>query len=314
MNHDPINAEQSGAHNSSCEPTALHARDRQDQSTASRSMEMPIETYIPLLNDIVAEPSIYRPTLACTGHNESSADDQLARTNKYKTLSERDLERAEAANDTPEVEPPTTDDTVSMLMLDECLIDDDLEIDFDEDTGFENSLRKLERELDSEDAKKLQYQTILPDLDKLNNELGVDPLPFESSTTAAAPIAATMSLHSPVTPQSTPDLSAGGAAANKPGTGEVTPEPPRESSAIGEQTFSLQVSGIALSGSTIFSALPNPLSLASTSDTNLPPCLSDAELEIAVDEALAQALPALKRAVLQKLAPLLCKDSATKPV
>ncbi len=273
MNNDPISGEQVDAHRSTPSPTALHVPKLGNQSLAEGPGQTSSEEDIPVLNDIVAEPAIYRPVLASTHHEEPSADDELARTNKYKTLSERDLERAEAANDTAVAEPPAADAKVQMLMLDECLIDDDLEIDFDDDNAFEDSLSKLEQELDTKGETNQKCQAILPDLDKLNAELGVDPLPPE--------------------PESA-----------DPATGAIV--------ALAPVTAPLQPSPFAISASTVFTTPDTPFCFAAPDAEPPNQFPSGAELEAAVNEALAQALPALQQAVLQTLVPLLGKDSPQK--
>jgi hypothetical protein len=90
---------------------------------------------IPILDDVVSDRAA-----------ESSADAQLSLTNKYKTLSERDLENAMAASvaEAAEFEPPLAarpEEQDLMLQLDELLIDDelfDLDMAFDLDDSLEN--------------------------------------------------------------------------------------------------------------------------------------------------------------------------------
>lgn len=244
---------------------------------------------IPLLDDIVSESPVYRPILPCEDHLEPSADDQLARTNKYKTLTESDLERAEPANDTDLVAPRVNANPVSMLMLDECLIDDDLDINFDEDTSFEESLCRLEQELQGEGTSIQQHQTILPDLDRLNAELGVDPLP------------STAVIYQPAAADSTK------------GTGSVTAAGAGDLPTPLDHSSSLELSTFGLSTSTKIEIPGDKLQIKSASTQ--PPLAfpTAADLGMAVDAALAQALPVLKQAVLQQLEPWLCNDSAEKP-
>ena len=265
-------------------------------STATYQPVTLADKEIPLLDDIVSEPAIYQPAPGCANHPESSADDQLARTNKYKTLTESDLERAEAANDTSLVDPRATANQVSMLMLDECLIDDDLDINFDEDTSFEESLQRLEQELKSEGPVIQQYKTILPDLDRLNTELGVDPLPL--TTTSPGPA---NQLQPPV-----PD-----ASSDEKETVRST-DAARATTLI-DHSASIQIPSFTLSTSTFIDVPCDPLRAAPVAAVPEVEFPSEASLGMAIDAALAQALPALKQAVLQQLAPWLCSDSAEKP-
>jgi hypothetical protein len=249
------------------------------------------ENEIPLLDDIVSEPAEYQSAPGCANHPESSADDQLARTNKYKTLTESDLERAEAANDTCLANARATASQVSMLMLDECLIDDDLDINFDEDTSFEDSLHRLEQELENEGPAIQQYQTILPDLDRLNTELGVDPLPL--ATTSPGPAD---QLQPPV-----PDASSDAKETVR------STDAARVTTLI-DHSASIQIPTFTLSTSTFIDAPCDKLRTESVAAAPRVEFPTEACLAMAIDAALAQALPALKQAVLEQLAPWLGSD------
>ncbi len=292
MNYDQRSNKHIGNPIATHEPTAASDRTLQGPSSALYRPLTPAENDIPLLDDIVSEPAKYQAALGCAKHPEPSADDQLARTNKYKTLTESDLERAEAANDTSVVNAHATTNQVSMLMLDECLIDDDLDINFDEDTSFEESLHRLEQELE-ESPDIQQYQTILPDLDRLNTELGVDPLP--PTTTAPG---SENQLH-----PSQPDASSN-PMVEPADTVPVTPTI--------DHSATIQLPSFTLSTSTLID-LPCD-KLRAEPVCRIPPVEfpSEASLGLAIDAALAQALPTLKQAVLQQLAPWLCSDPVEK--
>ncbi len=300
MNYDQIGRKQVDAQLSTSAPTALDVSDTDNQSCGPSPEPVPSAADIPLLNDIVAEPAVYRPILARSDHSEFSADDELARTNKYKTLSERDLERAEAANDTHPAALPASDGKVKRLMLDECLIDDDLEINFDDDSGFEDSLYQLEQELDSQATIKPHHKAILPDLDKLNSELGVDPLPREPSLakgthfqTTAAPLADT-----------------GAVGDSRP---KGSPANLATSSSMSQPEVPVRMPAFTVAASAFFSAGDNPFCFTSPTVSGAADhAFTEADLETAVEEALREALPAIKLTVLQKLAPLLPKDSPQK--
>lgn len=115
---------------------ALHAVDGNIEGILSRAPAA-TDSDIPILEDVVSD-------LAA----ESSADAQLSMTNRYKTLSEWDLEKAEAASEAEAArfEPPLQarpDEQDLMLQLDELLIDDDL-FDLDMELGVDDSLENLD--------------------------------------------------------------------------------------------------------------------------------------------------------------------------
>jgi hypothetical protein len=297
MNYDQRTNKHIGNPVSIHEPTAASGRALQGPSSAIYRPLTPAENDIPLLDDIVSEPATIQPALGRANHPEPSADDQLARTNKYKTLTESDLERAEAANDTSVsvAGAQATTNQISMLMLDECLIDDDLDINFDEDTSFEESLQRLEQDLEESPVIQ-QYQTILPDLDRLNSELGVDPLPL--SPTAPEPA---NQLHPPLRDASSNTLETGESADPAPGTTTI------------DHSTSIQIPSFTLYASTFIDAPCDKLRAEPAGSRPPVEFPSEASLGLAIDAALAQALPTLKQAVLQQLAPWLCSDSVEKP-
>ncbi len=118
---------------------ALHAVDGNIEGILSRA---PAPAFtdgdIPILEDVVSD-------LAA----ESSADAQLSLTNRYKTLSEWDLEKAEAASEAEAArfEPPLEARPVEqdlMVQLDELLIDDDLfDLDLDMELDVDDSLENI---------------------------------------------------------------------------------------------------------------------------------------------------------------------------
>lgn len=116
---------------------ALHAVDGNIEGILSKA---PAPAFtdgdIPILEDVVSDLTA-----------ESSADAQLSMTNRYKTLSEWDLEKAEAASEAEAArfEPPLEARPVEqdlMLQLDELLNDDDL-FDLDIELGVDDSLENF---------------------------------------------------------------------------------------------------------------------------------------------------------------------------
>ena len=68
-----------------------------------------------------------------------------------------------------------------------------------------------------------------------------------------------------------------------------------------------------IAASAFFSAGDNPFCFTSPSVSGAAEhAFTEAELEMAVEDALREALPAIKLTVLQKLVPLLAKDSPQK--
>jgi hypothetical protein len=142
---------------------ALHAVDGNIEGILSRA-PAPAATDgdIPILEDVVSDLA-----------SESSADAQLSLTNRYKTLSEWDLEKAEAASEAEAArfEPPLQakpDEQDLMLQLDELLIDDEL-FDLDMELGVDDSLENLDLMPDkpSDTQQSLEADAATPEMPPL---------------------------------------------------------------------------------------------------------------------------------------------------
>lgn len=229
------------------------------------------EADIPVLDEIIAPQSAHRGRSA-----EASADDQLSLTNRYKTLTERDLERAAAANDAAAGQgTQSSASEPAIVNLDHCLIDDDFDFSFDDDTGFDESLQQLAMELYG-DRVSAKIKTILPDLDKLNAELGVEPL---------------------ATPPSRPNPMEKTVTVAKLSTGQAAPAAKNAPPAM---------ANFSLSSSTLINV---PTGVLYQQPATEPTGLSLVQLKNLLEQALNDQIPAFKESLLRQLAPLVCHDS-----
>jgi hypothetical protein len=289
------------------------------------------DSEIPILEDVVSHQS---GESSC----EPSADDQLSLTNKYKTLSERDLEKAaaEAAAEQAEFQPPLaprTDDQDLMLHLDELLIDDELALDLDADFDFELELdqenepagtytppqaseHSLNDDSDEsaadEDGNTITpEQSIMPDIELLNAELGVEPLPTscEKSSLESA----------------TPEMATPG----DPTTGDTQPTAPPISHDVMDGSISADCEAgtdsiaslsqsakldFGISTSTSFSIVSDNLFGAAEAAPKTPAPLEPEQLTKLIEMVVEAQIPALKRSLLEHLTPLLCQHPPHRDV
>jgi len=295
----------------------LHAVD----GNIKHILSVTAESQIPVLEDVVSsDPS-----------GEYSADDQLSMTNKYKTLSERDLEKAaaEAAAEQANLEPAlaaTSDDQELMLHLDELLIDDELELgleaDFDLELGLETETGNTDTDptpqvdgpsgddgrgkLAPEIACEIDTpeQAIMPDIELLNAELGVEPLPCSSESPASDSESPETIVHGDLAAtqaqEIAPPISQGVMNNSSSGDGQANDASVTSLSSNEKLDF-------GISTSTSFSISSNHLFGAAepTPDTHAP--LEPEELTKLIEIVVEAQIPALKRSLLEHLTPLLCQ-------
>lgn len=291
------------------------------------------DSEIPILEDVVSHQSG-----ASTA--EPSADDQLSLTNKYKTLSERDLEKAaaEAATEQTEFEPPLAaraDDQDLMLHLDELLIDDELELDLDADFDFELDLEQDIEPGDTDTAPQASEhsnndnideavaeadintstteQSIMPDIELLNAELGVEPLPtscgkpaFETaSPDMAIPVEQATTDTQPAAPPMSHDVIDSSMSVDCEADADA------DSVASLSQPAKLD---FGISTSTSFSIASSNLFGAADAAPEAPAPLEPEQLTKLIEMVVEAQIPALKRSLLEHLTPLLCQHPAHRDV
>jgi hypothetical protein len=289
------------------------------------------DSEIPILEDVVSHQS-------GESSSEPSADDQLSLTNKYKTLSERDLEKAaaEAAAEQADFQPPlapSSDDQDLMLHLDELLIDDELALDLDADFDFELELDQenepagsctapqasehshnddIDESAADEDGNTITpEQSIMPDIELLNAELGVEPLPTscEKSSLESA----------------TPEMATPG----DPTTGDTQPTAPPISHDVMDGSISADCEAgtdsiaslsqnakldFGISTSTSFSIVSDNLFGAAEAAPKTPAPLEPEQLTKLIEMVVEAQIPALKRSLLEHLTPLLCQHPPHRDV
>lgn len=157
----------------------LHAVDGDIEGFLSQSSPAQDAVEIPILKDVVGEPSRPVPHSGVQSAGESSADDQLSRTNKYKTLSDSDLERAAGVESQNE---PPTDSENQRLPAAETAFDAEFDaFDLDLDLETELAMANIGNDVELPPVD----HAILPDIDQLDADLGVAPLPPATEPTAS---------------------------------------------------------------------------------------------------------------------------------
>lgn len=258
---------------------ALHAVDGDIEGLLTRpsSEQAPgndTVSTIPTLNDVVNEPS---------------ADHQLSRTNKYKTLSDSDLERAAMAeteaNSAPAPAEPFTDDEADIDFEDD-LDDLDLELDNADIAGPG----------DAEDVELPPDDFILPDIEQLDADLGVEPLPDTDrfATTENGEFALDL-------PEEFDTDVAGDTGESPPG-------------AETDATPLLDIPGFSLSSSTRFDVtdgglLGEVVSLNPGTPSAQPPALTPEQLTQLIEQVLDSHMVSLQEALLERLAPFVSHDN-----
>lgn len=176
----------------------------------SRDQPSAAASNIPILQDVVSDAAPSTPVTAVSDDvvenseptdtelktvvqpDEASADDRLSQTSGYKTLSDRDIERAARKNSI--ANNCVEDDNESELELDDGPIDDDMDFNFDQeleniDRDWDETQSKIHPEAtasnklgadtEHEDSVTPADNFTLPDMEALDVALGVEPLPAE---------------------------------------------------------------------------------------------------------------------------------------
>jgi hypothetical protein len=311
---DELAHRQSVLHELESVKNTLHAVDGNIEGILSKSaaIDNDNDSNIPILEDVVSDQS------ASIAVAEASADEQLSLTNKYKTLSDSDLEKATARRtvdpgDEPRRQTPGERADLT-LHLDQFVIDDELELDFDEDFDFclediadgaAAPVAAVAGDRATAVARDLppQEDSILPDIDRLNAELGVEPLASYASTLTHARNAA-------ITPAPEP-LDEGSPStdtlANRDPS-QPLPEPNSQLAPAADSTPTA-IAGFGLSTTTRINLAATAAFAGPQIPSNtVPSSLRTEQLMELIEQAVAAQIPALQQSLLQQLAPLLCPD------
>lgn len=307
----------------------LHAVDGNIENILSTTTTSDSE--IPILEDVVSHQS-------GASAAEPSADDRLSLTNKYKTLSERDLEKAaaEAAAEQTEFEPPLAaraDGQHLMLHLDELLIDDELELDLDADFDFELDLERDIEPGDTDTAPQASEhsnnahidesgaeedsntttpeQSIMPDIELLNAELGVEPLPTSRENPALETANPVMAI--PVEQATTDTQPAAPPISHDVIDSSMIVDCEAEADSIASLSQPAKLD-FGISTSTSFSIASSNLFGAADAAPEAPAPLEPEQLTKLIEMVVEAQIPALKRSLLEHLTPLLCQHPVHRDV